>query len=131
MITIKKYDASGAEAGSVTIADEKLELERGEQAVHEVVIALNLRRRAGTASTLVKGAVSGTGAKPWKQKGTGRARAGYKQSPVWRGGGVVFRSASAGVRCEGESQGSGFSVSACLEREGCGRFVAGGRAVDG
>jgi large subunit ribosomal protein L4 len=90
MSTIKKYDASGAEAGSVTIADEMLELERGQQAVHEVVIAQNLRRRAGTASTLVKGAVNGSGAKPWKQKGTGRARAGYKQSPVWRGGGVVF-----------------------------------------
>jgi len=90
MSTIKKYDATGAEAGSVTVADETLELERGQQAVHEVVVALNLSRRAGTASTLEKGMVAGTGAKPWKQKGTGRARAGYKQSPVWRGGGVVF-----------------------------------------
>ena len=90
MSTIKKYDASGAEAGSVNVSDETLELERGEQAVHEVVVALNLSRRAGTASTLEKGMVAGTGAKPWKQKGTGRARAGYKQSPVWRGGGVAF-----------------------------------------
>lgn len=90
MSTIKKYDATGAEAGSITIADDTLELERGQQAVHEVIIALNLSRRAGTASTLEKGMVSGSGAKPWKQKGTGRARAGYKQSPVWRGGGVVF-----------------------------------------
>ncbi len=90
MSEIKKYDATGAEAGSVSIADETLELERGQQAVHEVVVALNMSRRAGTASTLEKGMVSGTGAKPWKQKGTGRARAGYKQSPVWRGGGVAF-----------------------------------------
>jgi len=90
MSTIKKYDASGAESGAVTIADDLLELERGQQAVHDVVVALNLSRRAGTASTLEKGMVSGSGAKPWKQKGTGRARAGYKQSPVWRGGGVVF-----------------------------------------
>ncbi len=90
MSTIKKYDAKGAESGSVTIADDTLELERGAQAVHEVIVALNLSRRAGTASTLEKGMVSGSGAKPWKQKGTGRARAGYKQSPVWRGGGVVF-----------------------------------------
>jgi len=90
MSTVKKYDASGAESGAVTVADELLELERGQQAVQEVVVALNLRRRAGTASTLEKGLVSGSGAKPWKQKGTGRARAGYKQSPVWRGGGVVF-----------------------------------------
>ena len=90
MTTVKKYDHSGAEAGEVTIGEDLLELERGSQAVHEMVIALNLSRRAGTASTLVKGAVSGSGAKPWKQKGTGRARAGYKQSPVWRGGGTVF-----------------------------------------
>ena len=90
MSTVKKYDASGAESGTLSVADEMLELERGEQAVYEVIVALNLSRRAGTASTLQKGAVSGSGAKPWKQKGTGRARAGYKQSPVWRGGGVVF-----------------------------------------
>ncbi len=90
MSTVKKYDASGAESGSLSVADELLELERGEQAVYEVIVALNLSRRAGTASTLEKGFVSGSGAKPWKQKGTGRARAGYKQSPVWRGGGVVF-----------------------------------------
>jgi large subunit ribosomal protein L4 len=90
MSEIKKYDATGAETGLITVADDLLELERGSQAVHEVVVALNLSRRAGTASTLEKGMVSGSGAKPWKQKGTGRARAGYKQSPVWRGGGVVF-----------------------------------------
>jgi large subunit ribosomal protein L4 len=90
MSEIKKYDATGAETGLITVADDLLELERGSQAVHEVVVALSLSRRAGTASTLEKGMVSGSGAKPWKQKGTGRARAGYKQSPVWRGGGVVF-----------------------------------------
>lgn len=90
MSEIKRYDATGAESGSITVADDLLEMERGSQAVHEVIVALNLSRRAGTASTLEKGMVSGSGAKPWKQKGTGRARAGYKQSPVWRGGGVVF-----------------------------------------
>ena len=60
------------------------------QAVHETVVALRANRRSGTASVKTKGTVNGSGAKPWKQKGTGRARAGYKQSPVWSGGGVVF-----------------------------------------
>ena len=90
MSKVKKYDASGAEAGEIEVSDALLEMGKGAQAVHDVVVAMNNARRAGTASTLEKGEVSGTGAKPWKQKGTGRARAGYKQSPVWRGGGVVF-----------------------------------------
>jgi large subunit ribosomal protein L4 len=60
------------------------------QAVHETVVAYRANRRSGTASVKTKGTVSGSGAKPWKQKGTGRARAGYKSSPVWVGGGVVF-----------------------------------------
>ncbi|MEA2198789.1 MAG: large subunit ribosomal protein [Solirubrobacteraceae bacterium] len=58
--------------------------------VHESVRAeLNARRR-GTASTLTRGQVRGGGAKPWRQKGTGRARAGSSRSPIWKGGGVVF-----------------------------------------
>jgi large subunit ribosomal protein L4 len=60
------------------------------QAVHETVVAYRANRRSGTASVKTKATVNGSGAKPWKQKGTGRARAGYKQSPVWTGGGVVF-----------------------------------------
>jgi len=60
------------------------------QAVHETVVAYRANRRSGTASVKTKATVNGSGAKPWKQKGTGRARAGYKQSPVWSGGGVVF-----------------------------------------
>src|SRR6266576_3525402 len=60
------------------------------QAVHETVVAYRANRRSGTASVKTKATVSGSGAKPWRQKGTGRARAGYKSSPVWSGGGVVF-----------------------------------------
>jgi large subunit ribosomal protein L4 len=63
---------------------------KGTQAVHDVVVAMRANRRSGTACTKTKGEVSGSGAKPWRQKGTGRARAGYKSSPVWSGGGVVF-----------------------------------------
>lgn len=63
---------------------------RGTQAVHDVVVALRANRRSGTANTKTKAEVKLSGAKPWRQKGTGRARAGYKSSPVWVGGGVVF-----------------------------------------
>src|SRR5688500_7414404 len=60
------------------------------QVVHDTVVALRANRRSGTASTKTKATVHGSGSKPWRQKGTGRARAGYKSSPVWVGGGVVF-----------------------------------------
>jgi len=63
---------------------------RGTQALHETVVALRAARRSGSANTKTKADVNLSGAKPWRQKGTGRARAGYKSSPVWRGGGVVF-----------------------------------------
>ena len=63
---------------------------RGTQAVNDVVVAMRAARRSGTANTKTKADVDLSGAKPWRQKGTGRARAGYKSSPIWRGGGVVF-----------------------------------------
>ena len=60
------------------------------QVVHDTVVAMRANRRSGTASVKTKATVNGSGSKPWRQKGTGRARAGYKSSPVWVGGGVVF-----------------------------------------
>ena len=63
---------------------------KGTQAVHDVVVAYQAAQRSGTASTKTMGEVAGTGKKPWRQKGTGRARAGSFASPLWRGGGVVF-----------------------------------------
>lgn len=63
---------------------------KGTQAVHDAVVAMRANRRSGTASTKTKATVSGSGKKPYKQKGTGRARAGYMSSPVRVGGGVVF-----------------------------------------
>jgi large subunit ribosomal protein L4 len=76
--------------GSVTLDAVAFEARFNMPLVHEAVRAeLNARRR-GTASTLTRGKVSGGGAKPWRQKGTGRARAGSSRSPVWTGGGVAF-----------------------------------------
>ena len=65
------------------------EAAKASQAVHDVVVAMRAARRSGSANTKTKAEVNMSGAKPWRQKGTGRARAGYKSSPVWRGGGVV------------------------------------------
>ena len=90
MSKINVYNAKGEATGEVEIADERLVLDRGGQAVKDVVTATLNARRAGTASTLGKGEVAGSNRKPWRQKGTGRARAGLRQSPVWRGGGVAM-----------------------------------------
>ena len=69
---------------------EMIEDGHGTQAVHDTVVAMRAARRSGSANTKTKAEVDLSGAKPWRQKGTGRARAGYKSSPIWRGGGVVF-----------------------------------------
>src|SRR3954466_778171 len=63
---------------------------KGTQALHETVVAMRAARRSGSANTKTKAEVAFSGAKPWRQKGTGRARAGYKSSAIWRKGGVVF-----------------------------------------
>src|SRR5260370_33573266 len=63
---------------------------RGSQAVHDAVVAIRAARRSGSANTKTKAEGDLSGAKPWRQKGTGRARAGYKSSPIWRRGRVVF-----------------------------------------
>ena len=73
----------------VTVDQAQLTLDKGEQAVKDAVTAIRNAMRAGTASTKSKGEVAGSNKKPWKQKGTGNARAGFRQSPVWRGGGVA------------------------------------------
>jgi large subunit ribosomal protein L4 len=90
MSTLEVRNSEGQAAGTVEIQDDLLVLDKGEQAVHEVVVATMAAQRAGTASTLSKGQVAGSNRKPWRQKGTGRARAGFRQSPIWRGGAVAF-----------------------------------------
>lgn len=86
-LTIK--NVQGKEAGSLDLSFEPVESGKGNQAVHDVVVAYMAAQRSGTACTKTMGDVNGSGKKPWKQKGTGRARAGSFASPLWRGGGVV------------------------------------------
>lgn len=90
MSTIAVINRRGENCGSFDIPEALLVMDRGAQAVQDAVVAYRAGRRAGTASTRGKGAVAGSNKKPWKQKGLGRARAGYRRSPVWRGGGVAF-----------------------------------------
>lgn len=80
----------GKDQGELEVKFAIVEDGRGTQAVHDVVVAYNAAQRMGTACAKTAGEVAGTNKKPWKQKGTGRARAGSFQSPLWRGGGVVF-----------------------------------------
>ena len=87
--SLKIKNIKGKDIGKYDIPKNLLEYEKGDHAVHEVVVAYLAHQRAGTASTLSKSNVAGSGKKPWKQKGLGRARAGYRQSPIWRGGAVA------------------------------------------
>ncbi|MGI8966996.1 MAG: 50S ribosomal protein L4, partial [Limisphaerales bacterium] len=87
-LTVK--DIKGKSAGELEVKFEMIEDGRGTQAVHDVVTAYRAGQRSGTACAKTVGEVAGSNKKPWKQKGTGRARAGSVRSPLWRGGGVVF-----------------------------------------
>jgi|SaaInlStandDraft_1057018.scaffolds.fasta_scaffold166754_1 large subunit ribosomal protein L4 len=87
---VQVFDKSGSAAGELELQEKWLEREKGEQAVHEAVVAYLAGLRAGTAKTKTRSEVRGGGKKPFRQKGTGRARAGSTRSPIWRGGGVIF-----------------------------------------
>jgi large subunit ribosomal protein L4 len=87
-LTIK--DIKGNNQGELEVKFPLIQDGKGTQAVHDSVVAYRAAQRMGTACTKTMGEVAGTGKKPWRQKGTGRARAGSFQSPLWRGGGVVF-----------------------------------------
>ena len=89
MATIKAYTSAGEAGADIAFDDAQLTLEKGAQAVKDAVTAIRNAMRAGTACTKGKGEVAGSNKKPWKQKGTGNARSGFRQSPVWRGGGVA------------------------------------------
>jgi large subunit ribosomal protein L4 len=86
--TILKAD--GKKAGSVDLAESLFDAPVNEDLIHQAVIRQMAGRRLGTSNTLTRGEVNGGGKKPWRQKGTGRARQGTKTAPHWAGGGVVF-----------------------------------------
>jgi large subunit ribosomal protein L4 len=87
---LKIKSIQGTDQGELDVRFPLIENGAGTQAVHDVVVAHQAAQRSGTACTKTMGEVAGSGRKPWRQKGTGRARAGSFRSPLWRGGGVVF-----------------------------------------
>jgi large subunit ribosomal protein L4 len=85
------FSSDGKTSSEKDFADlPTFEGDKGLQALKEVIVAINANNRQGTHSTKTRGEVRGGGKKPWRQKGTGRARAGSIRSPLWSGGGVVF-----------------------------------------
>jgi len=90
MIDLSLHNVRGEEIGEVSLKDAIFNAKINKYLVHQVVKRHLANKRRGTASTKNRSDVSGGGAKPWKQKGTGRARAGSNRSPVWVGGGTVF-----------------------------------------
>jgi large subunit ribosomal protein L4 len=90
MATVTLRSSSGSESGTVELADDIFGIEPNVPVMHQVVVAQLAAKRAGTQSTKTRSEVSGGGAKPFKQKGTGRARAGSIRAPQWRGGGIAL-----------------------------------------
>jgi large subunit ribosomal protein L4 len=90
MTTIEVKNSSGKKASDAELAASVFEIEPNMHAMHEVVRSQRAARRAGTHDTLTRGQVRGGGKKPWRQKGTGRARQGTIRAPQWAGGGTVF-----------------------------------------
>lgn len=90
MTTIEVKDAAGKKVSDVDLADGVFGIEPNKTVMHEVVVAQQAAWRQGTHDTLTRGQVRGGGKKPWRQKGTGRARQGTIRAPQWVGGGTVF-----------------------------------------
>jgi large subunit ribosomal protein L4 len=90
MFTLTVNNISGKEIGKVDLDDKVFDGKVNESLIHQVVLMYQANKRQGTAATKTRANVSGGNSKPWRQKGTGRARAGSSRSPLWRKGGTVF-----------------------------------------
>jgi large subunit ribosomal protein L4 len=90
MATVKVFNMSGSEVGNIDLNDSIFAVEVNEHVMHQAVVQYLANQRQGTQSALTRAEVRGGGRKPWRQKGTGRARQGSIRSPQWTGGGVVF-----------------------------------------
>lgn len=90
MAKVKVFNMQAQEVGTMTLSKDLFEVEYNEPLIHEAVVAYNANQRQGNKSTLTRSEVRGKAAKPWRQKGTGRARHGSRKAPQWTGGGIAF-----------------------------------------
>jgi len=90
MAKVKLYNTEGKEVKEIEVADAVFGLPQNDELVHQVFVSLSANQRQVLAHTKNRGERAGSGIKPWKQKGTGRARVGSSRTPTWRGGGVAF-----------------------------------------
>lgn len=90
MARVILYSIDGSKKGELTLEDSLFAVKVNPALVHEAIVAQTASSRAPIAHTKTRGEVAGTGKKPWKQKGTGRARHGSRRSPIWSGGGITF-----------------------------------------
>ncbi len=90
MPVVALYNIKGEQIGDIQLSDHVFAAEINQSLIHDVVVMHNANKRQGTAATKTRGLVRGGGRKPWRQKGTGRARHGSIRSPLWVGGGTVF-----------------------------------------
>lgn len=90
MAKIKVYNLEGKEIEEISVCDSVFGLPKNDDLVHQVVVAMDANKRQVLADTKTRGERAGSGIKPWKQKGTGRARVGSRRTPLWKKGGVVF-----------------------------------------
>ncbi len=84
------YSNAGVDKGKISLPEDLFAFDGSRRTLHQAIVAYANNLRGGTSSTKTRGEVSGGGRKPWKQKGTGNARAGSIRSPLWRGGGIIF-----------------------------------------
>jgi large subunit ribosomal protein L4 len=121
MSTVNVMNTKNENVGQVELNDDVFNLAVKEYILHDVVRMQRAARRSGNASTKTRVEVRGGGAKPWRQKGTGRARAGTRNSPIWRGGGVTFgpkpRSYSFKLNKKVKKQAVAMAMSARLQEE--------------
>ena len=90
MPKVKVYNMKGEAVGQMTLSDDVFGCEYNEPLIHQVIVAYNNNQRQGTKSALLRSEVRGHAKKPWRQKGTGRARQGSTKSAQWKGGGIIF-----------------------------------------
>lgn len=90
MAVIKIYNLEGKEIEELNVSDSVFGLPKNDDLVHQVAVAMDANKRQVLADTKTRGERAGSGIKPWKQKGTGRARVGSRRTPLWKKGGVVF-----------------------------------------